>query len=360
MKGDDVYKSLTPGLAGRDEQILSYVLNGDYVLDWHAIAIDYGGYRATFMVSNALQLGNAYDSFRVSVSQRTMQRMADYLGCAMLTKGMADQIYNQADVKLTPHPMGTAAMTSTKRMMDYHKVVENLRAGRTGLIANEGKDWITHSKLVSHPVAADGGVSAVNYGWYYPIGQYPRLSLSSLQGIGVIQGPGTFHNYTYADYSQLARFVWRPVFMCTTGVVHDLASGSVYDGKSCSLPDGEGYTTVIDIYDMMADPNYRAFINMGDTGLNFMRHPKVPWTPDTKKFVPPTDTSPPSGSPFSGGPVTPHYPPPTPPPVPQPPPPSTSGGPPQGTAKSESWVSKLVAATGAGVLGYLGAEYLLD
>jgi hypothetical protein len=79
-------------------------------------------------------------------------------------------------------------MHSNDRMLQHSRCVDERIAGRAGLAANVGKDWV-----LTNALDRESGMAA-NYGWFRR-GQRP------------IQTVGTRHDKVYADYSQIVRLV---------------------------------------------------------------------------------------------------------------------------------------------------------
>ncbi len=208
--GTDIFNSL-PRTAGpaREQAILAAVTDGDVVISWVDVTSQVGGHTATFSVSaDALRLGSAGDSFRASATARTMQQIADALGCVLPTSRMCDLIWAQAAVQLAPCPQNVddATRVSTALMGKYHAQVEALLAGRTGLIENVGKHWVLSSSIVG--VKRAGIQAAANYGFYSTAGEFK--SGPKRDGLFPLMQPlATDHFVDYTDYSQVIRLVKR-------------------------------------------------------------------------------------------------------------------------------------------------------
>jgi peptidoglycan hydrolase-like protein with peptidoglycan-binding domain len=134
------------------------------------------------------------DTLRFSVNHTTAQRIADLFHAILPTTKISDAIFKRADVSITPCTQTPdAAMANTSRMVRHHREVEKKRAGRTGLVATVGKDWVITNQLEGRPDRA------ANYGWHdahAPNGK-------------VWQPLGLAHNRFHVDYSQVVRLVKR-------------------------------------------------------------------------------------------------------------------------------------------------------
>jgi hypothetical protein len=197
---------------------------------WKRVVSRAGGHEGRFWVaSDTLRFGvegpNAdptdWDWVRVSTTATTAQQIADVLGVLMPTARLSDLAYLQADVKLEPHTQNPAA--TTHAMLAHQACIEAERAGRRGLAATVGKDWILAPELwpqdgPRHPLGIDG---AVNYGWHTK--QRPRLHgpfewpPGALGAVVLWQQPGRRHDRWHEDYSQwVSRFV-HPVCVVDGG-----------------------------------------------------------------------------------------------------------------------------------------------
>jgi hypothetical protein len=342
MKASEWVRSLPKGKsAEREAAILQAVKDRNIVVDWNPVYADAGNARALFIVSNALQVGERGDSVRVFTNQRNAQRIADELNATLPTQRIADLMYHYADEKIAPMTANVGDM-STEHMVSQSARIDAAVADPRSLVANEGKFWLTHSKLVTEPVQ-DGQPSAVNYGWFItrPL-SYGHNYQSTLPGILTIQGPYTGHGWNHEDYSQYVYLVARRVEVCEPAAVAGLGQYGD-DGYPCPLPDGStGVTRVKDIYEMIDDPQLKQLFTAGDPTLNFMRHPSVEWASDRVMAFDPFVPGGPSPSPW---PKTPDYPP--------------GFAPAEPRASGLNVTGKTAAAlVGGGVLGYFGTQLL--
>jgi hypothetical protein len=184
----------------REEAILAAVREGRTApITWVEVQSEHGARKATLFVSaDALRIGDGESSVRVNASARTMQRIADLLGCVLPTTKICDLIWEQAAVRLSPCiQKPDAAMGYTSRMLQHHCGVEEARAGREGLIENVGKHWVITNRL------ANARNLAANYGWFDPRAPHASGALKLWQPLGLA------HNLDHVDYSQVVRLVQR-------------------------------------------------------------------------------------------------------------------------------------------------------
>jgi hypothetical protein len=369
MKGSVFAKTL-PKKAGprREQMLLDAVRRRDIApIAWVPITTKIktaGGnqYTATFKVSkDALRAGDANDSFRFSVNHRTAQHIADELECVLPTPYLSDQIWKQATVKLPSlsqtrswHADGT--MADTDRMLEQSERVDKLiaqhvaKVGKSGLIADVGKDWVTHPELWQpyspSPRCEKGHPRAMNYGWHWDVppghkGQ--EFYASTMPGVRVIQPAARCHTIPHVDYSQVVRLIRRDVEVCGLG----------YSG-GCGK---------IDIRQIATSPSIHGLVSAAGP-LQAMRHPDV--SPSCDKRCP--EPVQPAGM---NGPSTPPAPP---SPPAEPPPevgpltcptgcdelPETEPDPTREYLQAELSISdKLVMVAGGGVLGFFAVKWLL-
>lgn len=176
------------------EEILAAVRAGDYEVRWATVRAEHAGHVGEFTVmADALRIRGV----RVAVSAATEQRIADLLDASLLTERLADLIWGQADVRIEPQlTLDYAGMVDwTRGVVEHSKRCDEAIAGRGGLVANVGKDWILSDRLLGAR-AHTGEQAACNIGWYKPDGSR-------------WQNPGFAHSLTYFDRSQTCRLVAR-------------------------------------------------------------------------------------------------------------------------------------------------------
>lgn len=278
MKGS-AFAATLPEKAGdrREQMILDAVRRRDIApIAWVPIitqctTANGDKYTATFKVSrDALRVGDATDSFRVTVNHRTAQHIADHLGAVLPTALLSDAIWKQATIQF-PNSLVMAhkawvddgTMSHTSRMLQQSQLVDKMIAeaqldGRQGLIADVGKDWITTNKLWQPydpgTKCEPGHPRAVNYGWHLK----PDWMFKSPANptMNVLQPVGLCHTIGHTDYSQVVRLIRLDVQVC----------GPDMGPNGCRQ---------IDIRRLATDPHLSCLVNHSGP-LPEMRHPDVP------------------------------------------------------------------------------------
>lgn len=146
-----------------------------------------------YVAPDYLSIGNNDDWARINITPYAAQKIADSLYCFLPTRKMVDDIYKAASIKLEPVPM-YAFRDSTPTMWQHHLIIEGQRKQRKGLIAGIKKDIVISRKLTG---SSNAGRVAI-YGWHQPGGK-------------PIQPLYTGHVYSWVDYSQGTRLVYRTV-----------------------------------------------------------------------------------------------------------------------------------------------------
>jgi len=143
-----------------------------------------------------LAVGTECDFVRVPLSPLAAQRIADTLGFSLPTRKLVDDIYGQADVKLTPKPLPPIGMKMmTVDYFDRHNATIAGQLGGTppaGLVAGHKKDVILSNAVAQHPDRV------IIYGWHQPGGK-------------AIQPLSWIHENTYSDYSHGVRLVGKTI-----------------------------------------------------------------------------------------------------------------------------------------------------
>jgi hypothetical protein len=234
MTGTQFIATLPPKSGSqRENQILNAVKNGNMApVSWMEVTSAVSGHTLTLIVSaDAMRIGTAEDSVRVSTTPRTMQQVADMLNCVLPTQRVCDLVWAQATVRATPDILKASPdMGDTSWMVEYNTAVDKKVAGQAGLIENTGKNWCLTNKLVGHPG------QAANYGWYDASAPYH----SGPQERGpykVWQPLATAHNLDHVDYSQVVRLVSRVCFV--DGAQRDLKD-ILKDATLAALASDEG------------------------------------------------------------------------------------------------------------------------
>lgn len=148
--------------------------------------------KATYYVSpDYFLIGTDEDWARIPLTPMAAQAIADTLGCFLPTRKMVDDIYQAAQIKLSPMPL-FAYRDSSVTMYHHHLIVEGQRKSKKGLIAGIKKDVVITATL-------HGKTDRVAiYGWH-------RLDGKPIQPLY------TGHVNWYVDYSHGIRLVYRKV-----------------------------------------------------------------------------------------------------------------------------------------------------
>lgn len=193
----------------REQAILQAALDGKATNDWTTIESTYKDHVGKFHVfSDALKI----EGIRVNVSAETEQKIADSMGCLLLTPKLADLAWAQATVKIAPRPRQITS--STQAMVEHSLAIDaQLPPNANGLIQTVGKHWVIDNLLATKPS------KAMNYGWHFQGESYQGLKgevVASLmkdpktgQYMRLIQGRGTAHDMRHVDYSQTCVLVAR-------------------------------------------------------------------------------------------------------------------------------------------------------
>ncbi len=192
----------------RSKQILKRVEEGTIQYGYTYVDSIYNNHVANFKVfSDALKI----DGYRVNVTAEDQQKIADILGCSLLTAKLSDMIWDQARIRVSPC---IRPITSSVKAMLEHSTAIDKKIGENQntklLISTVGKDWIIDNTMNSPG-------KAINHGWHF--------EGASCQGIAgninpsllknpktkqywkLIQAVGTRHGSNHSDYSQVCRLV---------------------------------------------------------------------------------------------------------------------------------------------------------
>jgi hypothetical protein len=237
MTGTQFLETL-PSSAGpkREEAILRAIREGQTApISWREVKSSRGGHTITMWVSDdALRVGTAEDSVRVSVTPRTAQQIADLLRCVLPTTRICDLISEQATVRISPctYNVNDDERVSTRLMARCHRDVEAKVCGRSGLIDNPGKAWVLTNKLDSDGQRKSFGT----YGLFTSAGTF--LSGPRRDGPRKLKQPLCVQHYVdYTDYSQVIRLVQRACLV--DGMERDLMS-VMKDPELSALVSDEG------------------------------------------------------------------------------------------------------------------------
>ena len=180
-----------PTAPGREQDDYIYAAHHDGLVEHTWYRLDLGRVRLIVSARAASVAGR-----RLRYSARCQSRVAALLQAHLLTSTLSMMIWRNAEMKLTPCPLGNGnggpapdmALVSSWERHDAMLDVRLRDVPSDALVAGEGKDWILSSALWSSPGRA------ANYGWHRIDGR-------------PIQPVGTAHDPSHSDYSQLGRWV---------------------------------------------------------------------------------------------------------------------------------------------------------
>jgi len=181
----------------REAAILKEIQQGnvpDFARQMREIQVNSNGHSGTLRVMpDYLAIGSNDDFVRIPMDPKTAQKIADQTGTSLPTTKMVDDIYKQADTRLTPQPLPPGAqMMSNDYYQRHNNMVEQQMAQRGAehglLTAGHQKDVVISNRLTQHPDRV------AIYGWHQQNGK-------------PIQGLSTVHENSYADYSHGVRLV---------------------------------------------------------------------------------------------------------------------------------------------------------
>lgn len=224
----------------RDLAILRAVDTGALAPSWVPVTSSANGHTATFYVlQDAMKLGGV----RISTSARILQQIADKLSASLMTPKLLDLAFQQAQVVIPPCPLWPA--DETTEGMDKESALMDARvAGRPGLVAPIGKNWVLSNMLT----AAKPGHAAL-YGWAVApefATVFKKANVPTYKGVtaGIqnIQPLATPHDIDYVDYAMLNSLVKRQCVV--DGVKRDLWD-VMRDPQLCALVSHEGPLKVL-------------------------------------------------------------------------------------------------------------------
>lgn len=148
-----------------------------------------------FVTTDYLSIGSDEDYFRVPITPKTAQKIADILDCSLITRKISDDIYKNAEIKLEPKPL-TEKREAVSSFLQHHQIIEeqrkNLPFGK--LIAGIKKDVVVTNRLKEKPNRV------AIYGWHKLDGK-------------PIQPLSTVHVNTYVDYSHGIRLIFNKMIV---------------------------------------------------------------------------------------------------------------------------------------------------
>jgi len=143
-----------------------------------------------YVMPDYLAIGSEQDFVRMPMNPITAQRIANHMGMFLPTTKIVDDIYRNADVKMSPAPLPPGKqMTTSAYYYKHNQKVEGQRRGKLGaLTAGHKKDVVITNQLDRRP-----GRVAI-YGWH-------RTSGIPIQPLSLV------HHDKYADYSHGIRLI---------------------------------------------------------------------------------------------------------------------------------------------------------
>ncbi|MDR0661738.1 MAG: hypothetical protein LBG19_13340 [Prevotellaceae bacterium] len=169
-----------------------------------------------FVAPDYLSIGTEDDFIRMPIQPTTAQRIADKKGCFLSTRKICNDIYNDAIIRLEPHPL-TNDRDSLRTFIEHNSIIEKQRKGYLGLIAGHKKDVIVTHRLYEYP--KNGRVAL--YGWHKTDG-------TPIQPIYI------GHVDWYVDYSHGIRLVKDTIYVEGRPMHYvDVMKHPVYSGLIC-------------------------------------------------------------------------------------------------------------------------------
>jgi hypothetical protein len=166
-----------------------------------------------------LAVGSDADFVRVPMSPLTAQRIADAFGCALPTRKIANEVYQQSTLKLAPIPL-TKDREAVETFVQHNRLIEEQRAGKElgQLVAGIKKDVVITNRL------GEKANRVAIFGWHKPDGK-------PIQPLTIV------HVNWYVDYSHGTRLMKRLVTV--DGKPQDVRA-ILHSGDLCGLISDEG------------------------------------------------------------------------------------------------------------------------
>jgi hypothetical protein len=189
----------------REKWVYAQVISGN-VPNWlrilSPINVSAAGHTATYYVTpDYVAIGSDTDYFLQPMTPLLAQHLCDRLGCTLPTRKMVNQIWTNAEVKLSPTPIRPSPeMTSVPVFAQHNAMVRAQRDATTNarprgaLVSGHKKDVIISARIYTNFAHARVTKPVVIYGWHHPNGT-------------PIQPLYNGHQETYADYSHGVRLV---------------------------------------------------------------------------------------------------------------------------------------------------------
>ena len=158
-----------------------------------------------YVLPDYLAIGTNDDFVRIPMNFNTARRLAKALGFMLPTRKIVDAIYQQADIRLDPQPLGPGPGMCTSAAYLKHNQRINRQAGDAAdafaLLAGHKKDVVISASLAHAPD------QIAIYGWH-------RADDEPIQHLSIA------HGANYVDYSHGVRFISETVVV--DGTPHSL------------------------------------------------------------------------------------------------------------------------------------------
>jgi hypothetical protein len=189
-----------------------------------------------------LAIGTNEDFVRVPVTPLLAKTIAEKYGLALPTKKVVDDIYKNADIKLTGQGL-VHDMSDTKYMdgngfyLKHDQKIHDQLLGKTqdALVAGQKKDIIVSKYLQGHPDRLD----------FYGLFDKDGHAIQGAHG-----GP---HENTYVDYSHGARFICQNMVVNGRPMTYDQV---LKDPRLAGLLSDEGSFETEALYKQPKNPSY--------------------------------------------------------------------------------------------------------
>jgi len=197
----------SPGPA-RDNAILEAVKSGMARSEWVEIPVEVEGKKIAIPVmARTLRIGQT-NPVRVSTNYETAQKIAEFLGAAMMTPHVADltRLFSANALPALPQNkwVQDGSMAKTNRMIEYSQMLDTkVPQDSRDLTSNEGKHWVVSARFWtdSDPKKRYPNKRSANYGWW-------DKGASGKRFIGPMwQTTGLAHDWAHVDYSQQLQFM---------------------------------------------------------------------------------------------------------------------------------------------------------
>ncbi len=157
-----------------------------------------------FTVCDYMAIGSDQDYLYIPMTPSTAQYLADKLSCSLPTKKIVDNIYTNAEIKLSPQPIPPSNEMTTIPVFKQHTDSIKTQISQLGfdrstdsILAGHKKDIIISNKIYSPDRDYE---RVVIYGWH-------------LSKNNPIQPVYNGHIATYADYSHGVRLISKLAFI---------------------------------------------------------------------------------------------------------------------------------------------------